>query len=100
LELDEKSLHTLSCDIAVRPRDAAGISHLAPFICKVEANDSEVIVESKKTGKESVESFVAAERLCCTGLTWTVEDGEDVLRLIISGTAEQMSVVKEWFVID
>jgi hypothetical protein len=38
--------------------------------------------------------------LYCTGLKWTVEDGEDVLRLIIGGTADQMSVVKEWFVTD
>ena len=97
MELDEKSLHILSCDIAVRPRDAAGISHLVPFICKVEANESEVMVEFNKEGKEFVDSFVAAERLCCTGLKWTIEEGADVLRLIVGGSADQITVIKEWF---
>jgi hypothetical protein len=97
LELDEQSLHVLSCDILVRPRDAAGIEELLPYLRKIEEVDNTVRVHFDIAGAAAVQSFVDAESLCCTDLTWTVVRSADLVQLKVSGTPDQRKIVKQWF---
>lgn len=97
MELDEESLHVLSCDISSRPRNAAGITELLPFVRAVETDGDRVIVDFASDGRAALDSFVSAERICCTGLSWELAQMESHLRLIVTGTAAQVSVIKKWF---
>jgi hypothetical protein len=97
MELDDKSLHVLSCDIAIRPSAAAGIAELVPFVRIAKNDGAKVIVHFDIAGKDVVESFVRAERLCCTGLTWELVASETLLQLTVTGTTEQVSIVNKWF---
>jgi hypothetical protein len=100
LELDEQSLHVLSCDIEVRPRDAAGIEELLPYLRKIETVNGDVLVYFEMAGAAALESFVDAERLCCTGLTWKLGSTDDLLQLIVGGTPDQTALIKQWFAPD
>ncbi len=66
MDLDDKSLKTLACDISVRPSNAAGIADALPYVRSKKVNGNIVIVEFDEAGKAVVESFIDAERLCCT----------------------------------
>jgi len=97
MDLDDHSLQALSCDISIRPRDAAGIAELLPFVRTANNDGDKVIVYFDEAGKAVVESFVSAERLCCTGLTWELESTDNQLKLTVTGTKERVSIIKEWF---
>lgn len=97
MELDDESLHTLSCDISIRPRNAAGIVELLPFVRTARSDADKVIVHFDQAGEGSVNSFVNAERLCCAGLTWELTTVENGLQLTVAGTTEQVSIIKQWF---
>jgi hypothetical protein len=98
LELNEESLHVLSCDIELRPRNAAGIEHLLPYLCKIESVGDAVHVYFDLAGAEAVRSFVDAERLCCTSLSWTLAHTNEQLHLTVGGTPEQTALIRQWFV--
>lgn len=97
MELDDKSLKVLSCNISIRPSDAAGIAELVPFVQIVKNDGAKVIVHFDLAGESVVESFVRAERLCCTGMTWDLVACESQLQLTVTGTTEQVSIIKKWF---
>jgi|ERR1700733_5849226 len=97
MELDEQSLRVLSCDIEVRPRNAAGIEHLLPYLVKMEEHGDTLLVDFDTGGADLVESFVAAERLCCTELTWAITRTPDLLQIAIGGKPEQTALLKQWF---
>lgn len=97
LELDDKSLEVLSCDLTVRPRNAAGIQEVLPFVRKIKVDENKVIVEFDSAGRPSIDSFVSAERLCCTGLTWDLVSIGNELQLSVSGTSQQVLIIKQWF---
>jgi hypothetical protein len=97
MDLDEKSLEVLSCNLVIRPRNAAGIQEILPFVSKVELDENKVIVDFDAAGKASIESFVSAERLCCTGITWDLRCIGNELRLHVSGTSQQVTIIKQWF---
>jgi hypothetical protein len=97
MQLNEKTLETLSCDIAVRPSNAAGISEIMPFLLRVQTAEDAVIIDFDVAGKEAVASFVAAEQKCCTTLLWTLSNHDHILQLRIGGTQEQLSIIELWF---
>lgn len=97
MELDDKSLQVLACDISSRPKNAAGIGELLPFVRAVTTDGDRVIVDFAQASLAALDSFVSAERACCTGLSWELAQAESHLRLIVTGTAEQVSLIKEWF---
>jgi hypothetical protein len=97
MELDDAALHVLSCDISIRPRNAAGIAEVLPYVRNLRVDGNKVIVHFDEAGKMLVESFVKAERLCCTDLTWELANPETRLELTIQGTSEQVSIIENWF---
>lgn len=97
MELDDKSLHILSCDISIRQRNAAGIEDLLPFVCTAKTVGDSVTVLFDETGRVAVQSFVDAERLCCTGLSWELLPIGNQLQLTVKGTTEQVSIISGWF---
>jgi len=97
MDLDDETLHVLSCDMSIRPRNAAGVKELLPHISSVQTDGKSVIVHFADAGREAVESFVNAERMCCTGLDWNLADVANGLQMTITGTAEQVEIIERWF---
>lgn len=97
MELDDETLHALACDISIRPRNAAGIAELLPLLRSARTDNNKVIVLFDEAGKAALESFVSAERLCCTGLTWDLATIGSCVQLTVVGNIEQISIIKKWF---
>lgn len=97
MELEDNEIEILACDIAIRPRDAAGYADLLPYVREMKLDGGRLTVAIEASGKQAVESFVNAERQCCTGLTWQIEDARALIHLIVGGKANQLQVVKSWF---
>jgi putative N-acetylmannosamine-6-phosphate epimerase len=97
MELTEKQIEILACDIAVRPRDAAGIAELLPYIQEVRVENEKLMASMSVDAKALVESFVNAERQCCTALSWQTINDDTQVQLLIGGTASQLKVVRSWF---
>jgi hypothetical protein len=97
MNLDDKSLQILSCNTSIRPKDAAGIEEILPHLQNFKVDKNSAITEFHKAGLGALQAFTEAERRCCTDLTWELEITEDLLRLTITGTPEQVSVIKTWF---
>lgn len=97
MKLDDRSFHVLSCDISSRPRNAAGIEELLPFVRAVTHDTNRVIVDFVPDGQAASDSFLAAERLCCTGLTWELAQSQNQLQQVVAGTPEQLLLIKQWF---
>ncbi len=76
----------LGCEIASRPPGAPGIADLLPYVKRVVRGKGIVSVDFRPEAAETVEAFVAAERLCCSGLDWRLHH-DDELRLTV-GTHE------------
>jgi hypothetical protein len=97
MELDKESIDILSCDISTRPKEAAGVADLMPYLLSLKRDGNIVLVDFDCAAKELVHSFVRAEKLCCTGLEWRILDCEFNLRLTVEGTSAQANVVERWF---
>lgn len=97
MDLDEKTLNVLACNISVRPLDAAGIAELIPYVRSVQNLGNRLAIDFETAGLSAVDSFVSAERLCCTGITWELVPGGNGVQLTITGTMEQVSMIKTWF---
>lgn len=97
MDLDDKALKVLACDIGVRPANAADITAVLPYIRSKKVQNHTVIIDFEEAGKSVVQSFIDAERMCCSELTWSVTTIKGRLRLRIAGTSEQAAVVSRWF---
>jgi hypothetical protein len=97
MELDEQSRSVLSCDISMRPETAAGLPEIMRHLIASQRTASAFILDFTANGKADVQSFVDAERQCCTELAWKLADFGGMLRLEIGGTADQLDVVELWF---
>ncbi len=97
MDLDDNSLKILACDISIRPGNAAGIADVLPYVRSKKVECNTVVIDFEEAGKSVVESFLEAERLCCTGLTWELSNANSRLRLRIAGTIEQITVIEQWF---
>jgi hypothetical protein len=98
MELTDEPLRALSCDIQLRPVDAAGIEQLLPFVQKRRIDGNAVTVFFSTKAKDILRSFVEAERLCCTSLIWEIiEDGNEIVLKVNGGNQGQASVVFAWF---
>ena len=83
-----EAIEVLACQIDSRPRDAPGPDELAPHVLSVTRYDGNVRVRFASEAAPIVEAFATAERVCCAGLSWTVEHGQETV-LTIEGTPEQ-----------
>jgi hypothetical protein len=73
----EDLLDVLACEIEARP-DAPTIFQVAPLAQTIERRDGALAVGFPLEARRLVESFAAAERLCCTGIGWEVTAGPQV----------------------
>lgn len=95
--MDEQDLlDVLACEIDVRPRDAPTIDDLRPYIVRAERRPDALIIHFADEGALAVASFVEAERLCCAGLTWTLEKGAP-MTLTIGATSAQLDALATMF---
>jgi hypothetical protein len=97
MELDQHTIQTLSCDISVRPKDAAGIAEMCPFVKSTELINDQLAIIFDVAVNKAIESFVAAEKTCCTSLEWNITTVAGQIKLTIGGTPEQLTVVQSWF---
>jgi hypothetical protein len=97
MELDSRTLKILSCDIAARPNDAAGITDVLKHLISVKKESESLIAEFCISGKSDVCSFADAERTCCTSLSWDVVSLEDRVYLTIRGLPNQIEEIFTWF---
>lgn len=97
MELDEKTLSVLHCDISVRPKSSAGIDQLLKHFRAARINGNQFIAEFDSSGKSDVYSFAEAEQRCCTTLSWTVGEFPEHIQMCVEGTSDQIAVIKTWF---
>jgi hypothetical protein len=97
MELEKRTLEILSCDIAVRPRTAAGIDDVCRHLVSVHSEAGKLIAHFRVSGKSDVQSFANAEQLCCTSLSWNVSKPDDDVILTVQGSEKQLAEVLAWF---
>jgi len=97
MELNEKTLSVLHCDISARPKSSAGIDQLSQHILSVRVHGNKCIAEFDSFGKSDVHSFVEAEQKCCTTLSWTITEFPEHIQMCVEGTSDQIAVIKSWF---
>ena len=91
-------LDVLGCEIELRPRGAPGIEKIAKAIMTVERDGPRALaVEFDAGAARDVEAFVAAERRCCSTLSWAVEQTDGVTRLTIGAEPPQIDLLEEIF---
>lgn len=91
----DEALELLTCDITARPADAPSLDEIAPSIT-AHARRSETVLELTfaSAARDQVAAAVAAERLCCAEIDWTLEL-DPAPRLRISGTPAQISLLAQ-----
>ncbi len=97
MQIDKETARILSCDISIRPIDAAGISELLPHVRQVQRGLDSITISLDVAGSELLNSFVEAERLCCSGLTWSLQEDDELIHLRIAGTSDQLDTIVSWF---
>ncbi len=100
MELDKRTLEILSCDIAIRPRNAAGIDDVCRHLLSVHSEAGKLIARFHPLGKTDVQSFADAEQLCCTSLSWDVSETDEHVTLTVYGSEKQLAEVRAWFSYD
>ncbi len=88
-------LDILACDIEARPGDAPGIE-IGQYARAIKRTDGEVVIDFDPAAVASVEASAAAERVCCSSITWRVEQAPS-LRLRIGASSEQLDVIEKMF---
>lgn len=97
MELDERTLSVLACDISVRPNSSAGIDELLKHVRSVRLEHNRLIAEFDSAGTSDLHSFVEAEKMCCTTLFWKVAEFPEHIQMCVEGTYDQIAAIKLWF---
>lgn len=88
-------LDVVSCDIASRP-PAPGPVELHPYLVTVSRLPGMVVYEFRPDARDLLTEFVAAERVCCSGLSWEIQY-EELLTLRIGASETQLDVLDGMF---
>jgi hypothetical protein len=81
----DELLAVLACDISARPA-APGVADLAPYVRSARRTAADLILGLDPAGVEVARSFVAAECVCCSAITWElVEAPAPSLRITATG---------------
>jgi len=86
-------IEVLDCEIDVRPKAAPGFADLVPSVHSVSREGGSLVIEFADGVDEMLAAFVEAERLCCAGIGWEIEDGFRV-RLLITATDFQLQILE------
>ena len=68
----EDIIEVVGCDIESRPM-APGLDELRLLAVSIQRTVTSIDVEFPLSALDIVESFAAAERVCCAGIQWDVE---------------------------
>ena len=88
-------LDVVSCDIASRPT-APGPAELQAYLVGVSRFPGALVYEFRPDAREPLTEFVAAERVCCSGLSWDIVDNGQ-LTLRIGASETQLDVLEGMF---
>jgi hypothetical protein len=83
----------MSCEIALRPAGAPHFADLAPALRGVRRDGDQLVVTYDEGARAQLEKVVAAERLCCAGIGWSLDDAGATLR--VSATPEQLDLMEQ-----
>lgn len=86
-------LGVMSCEIALRPAGAPHFADLAPALRDVRREGAELVVTYDDLAREQLAQVVAAERLCCAGIGWTLDEAGATLR--VSAAPEQLDLMEQ-----
>jgi hypothetical protein len=89
----EDLLGVLSCRIGLRPAGAPHFADLAPSLRDVRRDGAELVVSYDDRARATLAGVVAAERLCCAGIGWSLED--DGVTLRVRATPEQLDLLEQ-----
>ncbi|MEX2158517.1 MAG: hypothetical protein WEB04_03865 [Dehalococcoidia bacterium] len=99
-EADKDVLDVLACEFELRPLGAPGIDAVAKAALNVKRDgERKLAVSFDPSAQRVVEAFAAAERDCCSTLSWTVETQNGTLRLIVGAQPQQIDVLEAMFTI-
>src|SRR5688500_14736246 len=86
-------LGVMSCEIALRPAGAPHFADLAPALRDVRREGDQLVVTYDDAVRAQLAEVVAAERLCCAGIGWSLDDAGATLR--VSATPEQLELMEQ-----
>jgi hypothetical protein len=89
----EDIIEILNCDLGARPKTAPGTDSLLPHVRGVARTAGALLVEFDEQVAQTLEAFVEAERLCCAGIGWEIEQ-EPSLRLRITANELQLRAIE------
>ena len=87
------TLGVMACEIALRPASAPHFADLAPALCDVRRDGEQLVVTYHDTARARLAEVVAAERLCCASIGWSIDDAGGTLR--VSATSEQLDLIEQ-----
>jgi hypothetical protein len=89
------TIELLACDIANRP-EAPGSDELRPHVIAVVRESESIVIKYRTEAMPLFAKFAAAERVCCSGLRWDLED-EGGPQLRISASPAQLDALGPLF---
>lgn len=83
----EDVLQVIGCELDQRP-PAPGIDDLAPLVTQMQRWPGQLAIQFRPGSLATVQAFAEAERRCCSGIGWQVEEGPPLtLRITTSEAA-------------
>lgn len=86
-------IEVLACEFDARPRGAPSFDDLAPHIIAVRRDARAVTIDYAPEAHDGMTQLVAAERLCCPGIGWRLD--ETASRLHITATPAQLDALEQ-----
>lgn len=94
--LQPEILDTLACEPANRPKGAPTICDIQPSIRSAHRDERQLTVTFDRSATELVGAVVAAERRCCSTITWDLETTQEPVLRIKAGPT-QLDVLEAIF---
>ena len=95
-EQDHALIELLDCDLDIRPKAAPVIDQLLPRVRGTKRIAATLHVEFDPGAAETLEAFVAAERLCCAGIGWEIQRGPPLVLRISANDAKIRAIESLW----
>jgi hypothetical protein len=89
----ESVLGVMSCQLALRPAGAPHFADLAPALRDVRRDGAALVVSYDDRASSTLAEVVAADRLCCPGIGWSLEDDGATLR--VTAAPEQLDLIEQ-----